>query len=207
MTDVQTAEKTLTGLRRKREACVTHTLALAEDRQRLSFSAHGDGDVAAQKRLSELNRASTTAALELENIDAAIVEANTRLQAARRAEGIAADQARARELRKVLGDFVECGRKLDAATAVLVDEATEFHQALMRMHSLGCESPTSELVHVNSTLALFTALMRTPWRREFRHLSPGQKRTFAELVAGWAKVIERGIKQRLGAVEVESEAA
>jgi len=206
MTDVKTAERTLADLQTKRGVLVAHGLELEEQRQQIAFAAH-TGDQQARKRLDGINRDTVVHGSELASIDAAISEANTRLQAARRAEGIAADRQRACELRTVLEEFVECGRKLDGAMAVLVAESTEFHQALMRMHSLGCESPTSELVRVNSTSALFTALMRTPWQREFRHLAPGQKRTFAELVAGWSQVIERGIKQKLSEPEVESEAA
>jgi len=206
MTDVKTAERTLADLQTKRGVLVAHGVELEEQRQQIAFAAH-TGDQQARKRLDGINRDTVVHGSELQSIDAAISEANTRLQAARRAEGIAADQARALELRKVLAEFAAHGRRLDETLAVLVAEAAEFNQTLMRVHSLGCESPTSELVHVNSTLALFTALMLTPWRRDFRHLSPGQKRTFTELVAGWSQVIERGIKQRLGEADVESEAA
>jgi len=207
MTDVQTAEQTLAGLRRKREACVTHTLALAEDRHRLSFSAHGNGDVAAQKRLGELNRASTTAALELENIDAAIAEATTRLQSARREAEIAADRAKARELRKALGEFVEHGRKLDAATAVLVAECGLLKDTLTKLHRLGASVPTHDQVDALGHHALLTALGQTQWRRRFEPLAPNQRRTFSLLFDSWAAMVERDIAVRLGEADVKSEAA
>jgi hypothetical protein len=206
MTDVQTAEKILTGLRRKHEACVTHTLALAEDRQRLSFSAHGDGDVAAQKRLSELNRASTTAALELENIDAALVEANTRLEVARRQADIAADQARAHELRKVLGEFVESGGKLDEAMAALVAECGALKDLLAKLHRLGAGVPTHGQLDALGHHALLTALGQTLWRRRFETLAPNQRRTFGDLFDGWAATVERDIAARLGEADVEEAA-
>ena len=59
-------------------------------------------------------------------------------------------------------------------------------------------------------MVIHSAMMRSPWRREFRHLAPREQRTFAELCAGknagdgvhvfssWRVSIERQISKLLG---------
>jgi hypothetical protein len=68
-----------------------------------------------------------------------------------------------------------------------------------RMQQLGSSFPTYQQFKVLGLSCLKTALMNTPiWAREFDHLPPNQRRSFKELIGGWAATIESGIVTRLG---------
>jgi chromosome segregation ATPase len=203
-TDVDVAARLVVELQAKRTAAVDRVTAIAEERKSVALAAH-TGDTAARKRLDALNLESTTIGAEIEGLDAAIAEAGDRLATAEAAEALEADRARARELRHALAEFTEHGRKLDEAMAAVVAESNALRTALHKMHSLGCEYPTDALALVNCRLAIGTALMQTPWKREFEHLAPGQRRTFGEIIRGWVERIEPTIARRLG--ETQDEAA
>lgn len=203
--DVETAARIVRELTEKRGQVAARVDEISEERKSLAFAAHADGDPIAGQRLHALNAEGATIAGELEAIDAAIAEGQARLDGARQTEAKGADRANALELRKVLAEFAEHGRKMDEALAVLVAASAAFTETLNKIHALGSDFPTHAQAHVNASMALSTALMLTPWRREFRHLAPREKRTFGEVTAAWAQPIENGIRLRLG--ESEEEAA
>lgn len=205
MSAVGQAERVLCELIAKRDGLVSRGNALADERRQIAFAAH-TGDHEARKRLDTINRETSEHVSELESLVAAISEATDRLEEARCAEAAEADQANARELRRVLEGFVEHGRKIDAALAAFVNESTAFRESLTKIHSLGCDFPSHGLADTNARLAIGTALMQTPWRRDFEHLAPGRRRTFCELVAGWAVRIEPTVRRRLGETEPKDEA-
>jgi hypothetical protein len=194
-------ERIIRELNEKRDRALIRGDEITDERRALAFAAHAENDSAARKRLSTLNLESVTIAAEIETIDAALAEANSRLDACRRAAEIEADQAAARELREVLGEFRKCGRQMEDALAAFVGAAVAFREHLTKIHNLGCDFPSHGLADVNARLAIGTALMQTPWRREFEHLAPGERRTFTQLVDGWAARIEPGVRRRLGEAE------
>lgn len=197
-TDVEAAERVVQELTEKRERIAHRVREISEERRTLAFAAHASADQDARSRLDALNSEGATIAGEFEGIDAAIAEANRRLGAARQAADLEVDRAHARELRSVLAKFVEHGRKTDQALAALINETSSLRETLTQMHGLGCDFPSHALADTNARLAVVTALMQTPWRREFEHLAPRERRTFTELVNGWAARIEPAIRQRLG---------
>jgi hypothetical protein len=69
---------------------------------------------------------------------------------------------------------------------------------LNEIHALGQGSPNSSQWLTFGAMAMNSALMQTPWAREFRHLAPRERRTFADLDSGWAAGAERNIAARLG---------
>jgi hypothetical protein len=70
---------------------------------------------------------------------------------------------------------------------------------LSEMHRLGCNFPSHEQLQSLGARALKTALMGTPWAREFEHIAPRERFNFAKLAEDWASRIENNfLKPRLG---------
>lgn len=191
------AERVVAELCDKRASTAERIDALSAERQLIAYAAH-TGDMKARKRLDALNAESATFAGEIEGIDAAIVEAGARLEAARRAEALADDQAAARALRAVVAEFQDHARGIDQAFADVVKRAEAFAGCASKMRDLGADRPSDAQLMALGARALKTALMKTPWARAFEHLPPGERHTISELADVWAKAIEATIAQRLG---------
>jgi plasmid stabilization system protein ParE len=97
MTEIEICEQIIAALHDKRNAASKRVNELAGERQRVAYAAYVKGDQAARGRLDKLNIELTALAVEVENIKAAITEADRRLTAARRTVADAdAEQRRAR---------------------------------------------------------------------------------------------------------------
>lgn len=208
MNDVEAAEKTLASLSDKRDRAAARVREIAEERGAIAFNAHVDGDQKARKRLDQLNLDAATITSELAGIDAAIAEATTRLDRARHAEATKQDRQRAAELRKAYNHFIELSAELDAALALVVENAGAMKATVDEIHRLGGGAPTGQQFLTFGELALQSSLMQTPWARAFRHLSPRERRTFTALARDWSGgATATNIAQRLGEQTTEERVA
>ena len=82
--------------------------------------------------------------IELETIDAAIAEANQRLEAAKTAEAQAAEVADAQALQVKLAKFKELGEVLDDCFVDFRTAALEMKQVVDEIHRLGCAIPDNQ---------------------------------------------------------------
>jgi hypothetical protein len=209
-TEVEKIEQVLASLEDKRKNTNLRAVELADERSKIAFSVHGDGDPKARARLDKINAEITTLASEAASVEAALVEADNRLVAARQAEALAADREQALQLKAKLAEFVELGMNADAAFDDAFGSITDMIKLLHEMHALGAASPTSEQFRVNGTNALKTAIQALPqnWISdfEFQRLAPNQKKTFKVIVSGWANMITNGISARLGEKQKEKAA-
>jgi hypothetical protein len=198
---VAQAEKTVANLEDKRRALIQKATDLAVERQRVSFLAH-TGDAKARQRLNAINTETSMQASEMESIEAAIIEANARLNVARTGEALAADKANALLLREKVAQFKEHGIELGNACQDVSMWVNEMLGMLDEIHALGQPFPTSEQFRVNATNALKTLVQSLPqsWVRDFEFplLQPSQKKDFGQLATSWSETIERQIAARLG---------
>jgi hypothetical protein len=81
---------------------------------------------------------------------------------------------------------------------VLVSASTEMRDALTQMNRLGCSHPSHAQLDSLGAIALRTALTNTAWSRYFERVGPMERKTFAALVAAWAKMVGQQIASRLG---------
>ena len=126
------------------------------------------------------------------------------LAAADAAQAQAQDKENARALRAVVDEFLSHAIALDDAFVTVSKEATALEEALKQVHSLGCAFPSRAQLDALGARALKTALMSTPWRREFETMPPGARQSFAALVGQWADRIEANhVAPRIGALEIE----
>jgi hypothetical protein len=206
-TELEAATKTLNELLDERDQLVARASRLVADRQAIAFAAHARNDKSAKEKLRRINDESVLHNAELESIDAAILESRRRLEVASAAEAIEADKANAEQLRTALNEFVETGTEIDLAFQDLAAHAAELQKILDRIHSLGCQSPSSEQMRVFGEICARTALMQTPWKRCVEIVAPPNRKTFKALIDGWAAQIENNVNARLGETKPEEQAA
>jgi hypothetical protein len=202
MSDIQKAETVLAELTEKRDAHLERGTKLAADRREIAFAAN-TGDQGARKKLDALNHESALHERELENLSAAIEEANKRLDAARREETLKGDRKKAALLRELLPRFVAHGEKIDELLASLVAESNAMAQTLREMNALGCANPSDRQLHVNASFVIHTAMSQSPWRSEFRHLRPEERRTFGALFDGANKAYPGGFERGAWKITIE----
>jgi hypothetical protein len=209
MNELETAEKILGELMAKRDAHAKRGAGLIEARGEISYAAN-TGDQVARKKLDALNHEFALHQSELENFAAAIAEATKRVDAARRDEAEATTRTNAREAREIWAEVVE---DLYAADNAMVEANARINAAyskLRTMHSLGAKFPSAQQFIVNGAMVASTSLMPTPWHREFRHLSPHEKRTWKGLLEGlpdvpnsakrigWKVIVDNQLREILG---------
>ena len=107
MTEIEQAEATLAKLEDKRRHLVQRATELEDERNKIAFAAHVEGEPKSVKRLDVINTELAKLVSEQGSILAAITEAQSRLDATRQAEAIAADHVNALALREHLAKFKE----------------------------------------------------------------------------------------------------
>jgi hypothetical protein len=201
------AEQQLRAIVSKRDRAVARSEQLSDARKQIGFAVFADGDSKARKQLDALNAEGATLAGELEALEAAISEAQRRLELAKQAAAEIENKAQATKLRTVLESAAARAVEVDALFASAVTELGELFKDIRQFHQLGETFPTDEQWSVNTLLALKTILMQMPpsVARAFEFLAPNQRRTFASIMDHMAGPIEARVKQRLS--ETEQKAA
>jgi hypothetical protein len=195
-TTVAVAEQMLARFERDRSALVEQRSALAKKRSAAAYDAHA-GDAAAVKLLERLIQDDGELQAKIVSVDDALNEARRRLEQARAAEARQRDCDKAKALRGQLARFTAAGRDCDAALNQLLAGSAVMRDALTQINRLGCSHPSHAQLDSLGALALRTALSATAWNRYFERTAPGERKTFAALVAAWATMVERQIQQRL----------
>ena len=196
---VAEAERVIAELERKRQALAERQGELNATRSNLSYSAHAGLDAAAGRELAVSRAQALDAEQQLIEIDAALATAQRRLQQARQAEAREADKAQARELRKAVERFVAIGRDLDRTFAHLADQGAALQAALAEVHRCGSPFPSAQQLDVLGMICVRSALQNSPWQRAVERTAPHERRSFRQLVEGWAAGIEQNaVKPRLG---------
>ena len=206
MTETEQAAATLAKLEDKRKQLIEQNIELADERQRISFDAHAGNDQKARARLDKINAAFIAHTSEMASLESAIVEAQARLDASKSTEALQQDREQAKELRLALNRFHELGLIVDDCFADLTSATLEMKIVLDKMHQLGAPNPSSEQVRVLGAQAVKTALMQTPWAKEFDPIAPNQRRSFKSLVDGWRDMLMPSITRRTGEEKQEQAA-
>lgn len=202
MKQIQKAEQVLADLNAKREELIARGHDLGEKRQEIAFAAH-TGSKKERAELDKINAEALTHDYELKSLDAAIAQATKKLAAADQAAALAAEKENAHKLRAVVDKFVAHAVAIDDAFTAMSREANALRETLLQIHGLGCAFPSYDQLNSLGARALKTAIMNTPWKRDFEHLAPGERQSFPKLVGDWADRIERQhIAPCIGQLEV-----
>jgi hypothetical protein len=79
---------------------------------------------------------------------------------------------------------------LNEVALALAEESHALLAAVRKLRALNVTFPSDRQILVLGLAALKTSLMATPWAREFEHLAPKDRRSWAPLVREWVARIE-----------------
>ena len=193
------AEAAIANLTAKRDVLVERGNELATIRASVAYKALSEDDATAKQKLDQINKESVSHSHELASIDAALVTAKQRLEAAQRAEARMAERAQAEALRAALAQFVQHAAGIDSALDVLIESCSGMEQVLREIHHCGSSFPSDAQLLSLGSRVLIAALSKTTFRREFPAVPPLERnRTMTAIARQWAETIERNIAQRLG---------
>jgi hypothetical protein len=205
---VSDAEAVISNLEAKRDALVERGRQLGEIRASYAFAAHARNAETARRKLDQVNKETAEHGSELASIDAALVTARQRLEAAQRHEAKQADREQAKALRDALQQFIQYAAGVDSALEVLVSSCNGMQESLTAMHRSGTTFPSDAQLQSLGTRVLLGALSKTPFRRGFETVPPLERdRSMARIAQQWGDTVERSIQQRLGDQTNENEAA
>jgi hypothetical protein len=198
ITSVADAEQAIARLEGKRSELLARGNELATVRASVAYKALNDEDAPAKQKLDQINKESVSHSHELASVDAALVTARQKLEAAQQHEAKQAAREQAKELRLVLDQFVETATQLDEALADVATLGHNLHQIQARMQELGAAVPNGAQLDSLGFRCLLTACAATPWHRHFEVLAPHERRTFAALVGIWHATNQKHLAARLG---------
>jgi hypothetical protein len=191
MTPTECVEKTLAQLADKKERALKRSQEIAAERAQIGYAAHAEGDQKAIKRLEQLNLDVVNMNGEVASIDAAIAEANKRLDAAKQNANRDAAKQNATEIRKLLAAFAAAATDMDEALADFATASYELRDAVNNLHGLGCAFPSHNQIESLGSRVVLTAIGQSIFKRAVETLAPGERRSFAPMVATWIETIER----------------
>jgi hypothetical protein len=198
-TSVADAEQAVARLAGKRNELLARGTELATIRASVAYKALNDGDAAARSALDRVNKETSELGAEVASLDAAMVTARQKLEAAQQYEAKAAERAKAAELRMAVKRFVKHAAGVDSALEVLISSCNGLQEALNAMHRCGSSFPSDAQLQSMGGRVLLGALGKTPFRRNFETLPPLERdRSMARIAEQWSATVERSVKQRLG---------
>jgi predicted nucleic acid-binding Zn-ribbon protein len=199
MSEFLNAEQIVASLEDKRKALVTKATELADERQRVSYAAHTN-DPKARQKLDKINAETAAFSSEMESLEAAIVEATARLNAAKAAEVMAADREKAKAIEALNAQLREQLSDAEAAFDDAISSVLTSKELLSQLHGLGVASPSDSMFRINSIIAIKTVIQNLPqnWINdfEFARLAPSQKRQFKSLADAWCGQITNQLPKK-----------
>jgi hypothetical protein len=201
-TSIDQAQRVARELEDRRRLLLERKQELDESRQRVSFDAL-TGDAKAKALLEKLNTEAQRHGLDMENLLAAIAQAEANVAAVCLKEEREQEKASARELKKLIEDMLEHGAVVDDCLADLVTAGNNLQECFDRLSQLHISSPRFEQLATLGHLCILTALNASIWRRGFEMLAPGQRKTFGDVVAAWRVSLMADVQRRLGEGESE----
>jgi hypothetical protein len=202
---VKAARQTLNHLRGQKLVSEARAADLTAERQRISFAAHTD-DPVARKRLSELHSEISEHGSEMASIEAAIVEAETRVKQAEAAAARALEHQRARETLAKVDDLACLAAGCDTALRNFLLAYDRFEKLAVTIGAVAGR-PDRPIIRVLSQKALHTALFGHKDVFDTRHLAPAERLSFADAAAGWGRAVHFWCHQRLGLLAAKDKAA
>jgi hypothetical protein len=195
-TTVADAEQAIARLERKRDALVARGTELATNRASVAYKALNDDDATAKQKLDQINKESVSHSHELASVDAALVTARQKLEAAQRHEARAAQAEHARAIRSEWSATEKDFADLDQGLNLAADAARRLYDRYGRMQQHGFKLPPQLTLMLSDVVVSYLMAMPPPLWRQFNHLGlehlpPNRRRNAASLNSAWGPQAER----------------
>src|SRR5262249_15216415 len=165
-------------------------------RAAVSYEAHTGCQKSAAK-LETLQARAIKRDLEARNLASAIEEAKRRVAKAQEAEASAEEAKIAEELLEISQVMRVEGEKADHALKAFVAATTNVHKVIVALQQRGAGSPNGAQLLALGRRAILGALVDSPFAKEFEHIAPRERQSFANFTASWAHAVERAAEWKL----------
>jgi hypothetical protein len=209
---VADAEAAIANLTAKRDALVERGNQLASIRASVAYKALNDDDAVAKQKLDQINKESVSHSHELASVDAALVTARQKLEAARRHEAKAADRQQALAIRQEWTEAAADFTALDQGLNLAADAARRLYERYGTMQRHGFRPPPQlTLMLADVVVSALMAMPKPLWQQfnyqGLEYLPPNRRRSAASLRGAWGPQVERHVQQQLGSEPATPEAA
>jgi chromosome segregation ATPase len=161
--------------------------AISGDRKTISLAAHmGSADDRA--RLDQLNQEGAVLSGEIESIEAAIADVQTRIADAKAAAALDAEQQKRQEVVRLADQLQAHAEKIDRLWRASIDEYLVLQRKLHEIAQSSGGRPSRHLVQAACRRALISAFIGTPLQLEL--LAPGERHKVTDLVSTWARNVQ-----------------
>jgi hypothetical protein len=161
--------------------------AISSERRAVAFAAHM-GSADDRTRLDQLNQEGAILSGEIEGIEAAISDIQTRIANASADAAIQAERQKRREVAQLAGELRGHAAKIDELWRQSIAEYMVLQAKLEKIAQSGVARPSLFQVQTACRRALIAAFLGSPLRLEL--LAPGGRHTVAALVDAWARNAE-----------------
>jgi len=196
LSELENAEKVLHELTTKQAELAASRAADEAEMASVSYAAH-TGDQKAEARLESLRDRAIRRDLEAKNLASAIEEAKRRLHAAKAAEAQAEEVRVAGELAELAQMMREVGVKADRALKTFIEASNDIKKIVQATNQRGLGNPSASQLQALGRRAILGELVDSPFAKEFEHIAPRERQSFAVFTGSWANAIERAANTKL----------
>jgi hypothetical protein len=191
--NVQSAQAIVDELEARKTEMAASRASDERELAEISFAAHGAGDQKALARLETIKARIVKREVDAKSLNAAVDEAKRRFADARNAEAMAEAARVAEEVAEIAGILRESGAEADKALARFIAATQSVSKCIAGLQERGVNSPNGAQLLALGRRAVLAAMIETPLRREFEHLSPRERTRFSEFCSGWANALLRNV--------------
>jgi hypothetical protein len=160
----------------------------------LAFAAH-TGDAEARKQLNKFEADVAKLAVEITGLDAAIIEAKRRVDAAAAADVDEVEREKARTALAMIGDLTEAAEQYQACLDKLPDAYARINACIKRFAEIGYAPTSIPMVRITMRAAHAASVQFTDLKTET--LAPNERKNAVDVVAGWVANIRGRTTARL----------
>jgi len=189
---IENAEKTLHTLEAKAAALAASSKADEAEMADIAFAAYS-GDQKAAAKLESIKDRALRRDLESKALASAIAEAKRRVVAAQEAEAMAEAARVAEEIAELAGLMREAGAKAERGLKLMIEGSNDLRKIIVAMQQRGLGNPNAQQLQSLGRRAILGALVDSPFAKEFEHIAPRERQSFASFTSSWASAIERNV--------------
>jgi len=198
-TSVSDAEAAIARLEGKRSELLARSTELTTIRASVAYKALSEDDATARATLDRINKETGQLGAEVASLDAALVTAREKLEAAQRHEARAVQANHAQAIRSEWSGAEKDFADVDQGLNLAADAARRLYERYGRMQQHGLKPPPQLTLMLSDVVVSYLMAMPKPLWQQFNHqglehLPPNRRRNAASLtcpppLAAWRSCI------------------
>jgi hypothetical protein len=195
-TSVSDAEAAIARLEGKRSELLARSTELTTIRASVAYKALSEDDATARATLDRINKETGQLGAEVASLDAALVTAREKLEAAQRHEARAVQANHAQAIRSEWSGAEKDFADVDQGLNLAADAARRLYERYGRMQQHGLKPPPQLTLMLSDVVVSYLMAMPKPLWQQFNHqglehLPPNRRRNAASLGDVWGPQAER----------------